>query len=248
MTVTELYQVSVFDDVWRFTSAQQDCQVDGLQWLSQPIHRSATIEQSSDPLKVDTNFEVAAGCELAALVLNPPLNIAPTLTIRRREITGWRTVFTGRIVAGVWNEGWVKVELEPVQTQMQVTGLVEVVSPLCRYDLGSRKCGVTVQPYINAIAAISGNQITLDLPVPLQFQYGYLRVNNENHFIESQVSSTALVLLHHAALDVGARIELIQGCDRTMPCCAERFNNILNFGGAAHLPTKNPYTGDPIDR
>jgi len=36
------------------------------------------------------------------------------------------------------------------------------------------------------------------------------------------------------------------GCSHAVGMCLNKFNNIINFGGQRYLPTKNPYTGDPI--
>ncbi|WP_087022386.1 phage BR0599 family protein [Thaumasiovibrio subtropicus] len=246
--VVELYRVQIGNEEWLFTSAQADVVYQGRRWATQPIERSGNIEQSDDPLKVETSFDVAAGSELADIALNPPLNIAPKLTILRSEGLGYETVFTGRIMAGVWNEGWVKVEVAPVQTELQVTGLVEVVSPQCRYTPGSRKCGLTLQGTNVSVKQCKGALVTFNESLPLHYQFGYLRQGQNHYFIDQQTAKNQVSLLHPALIAVGSTLQIVQGCDRTLQCCAERFNNAANFGGAANLPTKNPYVGDPIDR
>ncbi|ELR65837.1 hypothetical protein C942_00924 [Photobacterium marinum] len=250
MVVIELYQIELHDEVWRFTSNQSDVLANGYHWQSHMIARDASIEQSDDPLRADTSFEVAAGSELANLALNPPLNVAPRVTILRSEDGGrvFYTVFAGRLMAGVWNDGFVTVELEAVHTELQVTGLTETITPQCRYSLGSRKCGVLEKPRVVIIERVEGSRVSLVYPVPEEYAFGYLKQGQNFHFIDRQPDSLTLVLLHPALLAEGERAEITRGCDRTLTTCHRRFNNAVNFGGAVNLPTKNPYVGDPIDR
>ncbi|WP_299022481.1 phage BR0599 family protein [uncultured Photobacterium sp.] len=247
--VIELYQIELRDEVWRFTSNQRDVLANGYNWRTHVIARDASIEQSDDPLRADTSFEVAAGSELANLALNPPLNIAPRVTILRSEDgRTFHTVFAGRLMAGVWNDGFVTVELEAVHTELQVTGLNETVTPQCRYELGCRKCGIKESPREVKIRAAEGNRVTLAYPVPKEYAFGYLQQGGNCHFIDQQPDSLTLVLLHPTKLAVGETAEITRGCDGTLETCHRRFNNAINHGGAVNLPTKNPYVGDPIDR
>ncbi|MDX1301181.1 phage BR0599 family protein [Photobacterium sp.] len=249
MATIELYQIEIQADVWRFTSSQSDVLYKGFNWQSHAIERGASIEQSDDPLRADTSFEVSAGSTLANIALNPPLNVAPKITILRSEdgLTFY-TVFAGRLMAGVWNDGFVSVELEAVHTELQITGLTETVTPHCRYSLGSRKCGHTESPRTVTVAAVNGNLVTLNESLSLEYHYGRLKQGHNHHYIDTQPSSKTLRLLHPATFTPGEQVEVTRGCDRTLATCHSRFNNAINFGGAVNLPTKNPYIGDPIDR
>lgn len=44
----------------------------------------------------------------------------------------------------------------------------------------------------------------------------------------------------------GQAAVLYPGCDRTMPTCIAKFNNVLNFGGFPYLPGKSPFDGTPV--
>ncbi|MDO6497319.1 phage BR0599 family protein [Photobacterium sanguinicancri] len=250
MAVIELYEVSSDFDVLRFTSHQFDVLYKGLNWQSHVIERGGSIEQSDDPLRSDAAFEVAAGSPLANLALNPPLSTAPKVSILRSEDGGktFFTVFAGRLMAGVWNDGFVAVELEAVHTELQVTGLKETVTPQCRFALGSRKCGVAEKPKAVTVKAVDGLVVTLTTALPMSYAFGKLRHNEGLHFIDRQVNATQLKLLHPASIPAGTKVTVFRGCDRSLECCHQRFNNAVNFGGSVNLPKKNPYVGDPIDR
>ena len=44
---------------------------------------------------------------------------------------------------------------------------------------------------------------------------------------------------------VGARVELIEGCDKSLATCAARFANALNFRGEPYLPGMDLLTRYP---
>ena len=51
-------------------------------------------------------------------------------------------------------------------------------------------------------------------------------------------SDGAVVTLRRAPRfdGVGARVELLEGCDKSLATCAGRFGNALNFRGEPYLP------------
>lgn len=47
-------------------------------------------------------------------------------------------------------------------------------------------------------------------------------------------------------LIVGDYVVVFPGCNRTTSDCINKFNNLSNFGGFPHLPSKSPFDGDPV--
>jgi hypothetical protein len=248
-TINDLFFLTVGDREYYFTAAQSDVVYEGKTWISQPIEHYQSIEQSSDPLKVSSAFNVAAGSDLAQLILSPPLNEAIKIRIWRNNLADdYVAIFNGRIVSGMYNAGWIQTMLQPIYTDLLVPGLSESVTRQCRYHLGSRKCGAHVTTIRVAVSNVDGLTIELADPIALIYQFGYLQLGFESRQIDAQPDSTHLVLLHPLGIDVGEQLILTPGCDGLMSTCNGRFDNALNFGGAMHLPVKNPYMGDPINR
>ena len=46
-------------------------------------------------------------------------------------------------------------------------------------------------------------------------------------------------------IPAGSRAELIEGCDRRLTTCAERFGNAVNFRGEPYLPGNDLLTRYP---
>lgn len=116
----------------------------------------------------------------------------------------------------------------------------------CRATLGDRACRVALAPLTHRarVVAQAGTQVTLDRVFAADaLAGGTLRwLDGGNRGL------TTLVLAKEAdgawrladppplAVVAGARIELIEGCDKRAATCRDRFANIANFRGEPHLP------------
>ncbi|GIX24913.1 MAG: hypothetical protein KatS3mg122_2144 [Caldimonas sp.] len=61
------------------------------------------------------------------------------------------------------------------------------------------------------------------------------------HMIVSE-STAGVELLYPVGLAPQTPVELVAGCDHSMPTCAARFDNLANYGGFPFIPTKNPFS------
>ena len=124
--------------------------------------------------------------------------------------------------------------------------VVEETSAECRAELGDRRCRVAMagrRRFARVIAA-DDRVLTLDAVEPGDNVYGggLLRwFGGANGGLESAIgsSSGASVTLWRApafAVAAGVRVELIEGCDKSLATCAGRFANAANFRGEPYLP------------
>jgi uncharacterized phage protein (TIGR02218 family) len=83
------------------------------------------------------------------------------------------------------------------------------------------------------------------------FSFGKLRwLDGPNTGLKSDIlsnSSTTVQLLSPPPFPVapGSRVELLQGCDKTIATCASRFGNAINFRGEPYLPGNDLLTRYP---
>jgi len=68
----------------------------------------------------------------------------------------------------------------------------------------------------------------------------------ERRAIESHAGNTIAMLGTTDGIEVNDWIVVYPGCDRTTATCQGKFNNLSNYGGFPHLPTKSPFDGDPV--
>lgn len=124
--------------------------------------------------------------------------------------------------------------------------VVEETSPGCRAELGDRRCRVAMagRRRFARVLAVEDVQVTVDAVEPVGNPYGAGRLRwfgGTNAGLESAVAAsegTRIVLERPAAFVVaaGALVELIEGCDKRLETCRDRFANAANFRGEPYLP------------
>jgi len=122
----------------------------------------------------------------------------------------------------------------------------EATSPDCRAELGDRRCRVAMagRRRFARVVAADGERVTLDRVEPSADAYGgglARWLGGANSGFESAVTASAgasvtLRALPPFAVESGALIEVIEGCDKTIATCAGRFGNAANFRGEPYLP------------
>lgn len=122
----------------------------------------------------------------------------------------------------------------------------EETSPECRAELGDRRCRVTMagRRRLARVTACADEQLTLDTAEPVANGWGGGRLrwlSGANGGCEDWVMASAgsVVTLRTPPRFVprpGERVEVIEGCDKSLATCAGRFANAANFRGEPYLP------------
>lgn len=123
--------------------------------------------------------------------------------------------------------------------------VVEETSPECRAELGDRRCRVAMagRRRFARVTGVAEMVVTLDRAEPGANAYGGGRlrwIGGSNSGLEDSVvrSEEAVVHLRRPPRfdGVGALVELVEGCDKSIATCAGRFGNAVNFRGEPYLP------------
>jgi uncharacterized phage protein (TIGR02218 family) len=124
--------------------------------------------------------------------------------------------------------------------------VVEQTSPDCRAQLGDRRCRVDLAPRTRfaRVVAVAEAVLTLDAAEPSANAYAYGRLrwlDGDNAGLSAALlsSTAATVTLRDPApfaIAAGARVELLEGCDRLLATCQDRFANAVHFRGEPYLP------------
>jgi uncharacterized phage protein (TIGR02218 family) len=159
----------------------------------------------------------------------------------------------GTIGAVETRGGALTAELRGVAARLE-RPVVEETSPECRAELGDARCRIAMagRRRFAVVTAADGAVLTLDTSEPLGNAYGGGRLRwfgGANSGLEDAIASSgdATVTLRRAPRfeGVGARVELIEGCDKSLATCAGRFANVLNFRGEPYLPGMDLLTRYP---
>lgn len=132
----------------------------------------------------------------------------------------------------------------------------EQTSPECRAALGDRRCRVDLAPRTRfaRVAGVSDETlVTLDTdePTPNAYAYGRLTwIDGDNGGLSGAIRSSEGAQIRLAevpafAIEAGAMVRLIEGCDRSLATCRDRFANAANFRGEPFLPGNDLLTRYP---
>jgi uncharacterized phage protein (TIGR02218 family) len=124
--------------------------------------------------------------------------------------------------------------------------VAEETSPACRATLGDRRCRVDLAGRRRrvAVVGIAGSVVTLDAAPAADgaHDFGTLRwIDGALAGIEARILASAGTTLSladapPASLALPVAVELLEGCDRQLATCRDRFANVVNFQGEPHLP------------
>lgn len=134
--------------------------------------------------------------------------------------------------------------------------IVPQTSPSCRANFCDAACGLNREKFrhISRINHVEGDRVILEGAMPFvanSFAYGRLRILSGAHcgrafdIIENDADSFALSLAPGDGIESGARIEIVEGCDKQITTCGSRFDNAVNFRGEPYLPGNDLLTRYP---
>jgi uncharacterized phage protein (TIGR02218 family) len=123
----------------------------------------------------------------------------------------------------------------------------------CRAVFGDKQCRVDLagRTAVAHVVTVEAGALTLDIPVDDRFVLGRLRyMSGVNCGLSTVILSASgnvveVRELPRAAVEIGCRIELREGCDKRFETCVTRFANAVNFRGEPHLPGNDLLTRYP---
>lgn len=133
---------------------------------------------------------------------------------------------------------------------------IETYSPECRAELGDRRCRIDLAGRARAaVVAVADSRQTITMVETGAALAAYVggrfrALSGDNAGIDARIiaaDAAALTLFEPLPFDVaaGTRVELREGCDKSIATCADRFANAVNFRGEPHVPGGDVLTRFP---
>lgn len=260
----ELYDISFGANAWHYTNSVEVEEFAGTQYTPIAIKRGET-EDSGDATKANIeitiprnsilseSFKAAMPSEPISLTVrqfhrNAPPAIDPTL----RMVVIWK----GRIVGVAWRGDEMVMTSESIFASLLRTGVNRKYSRQCTHTLYGKGCMLQRDEWkvIATPSAISGTVLTIDHGKDDNwFAGGFIVYRNaqtgatERRVIKSNNTSSVTLLAHPIGMEAGeTEVALYAGCDHTVNACANKFDNVINYGGQPYIPIMNPFGGSPI--
>ncbi len=232
-----------------FTSHDRDLLVDGLVHLSRPGMSPSAIVLG-DGVTAD-DLEVAGGLSAAALTRADLLAGRWDGARLRLFLVDWRDPALGQVALAAGTLGDVALgeagdagfvaTLESPAAALRASA-VEICSPECRAELGDARCRVSLRgrSRIAAISAADAGRFQVSGLNPADHaECRMLVLDGAAAGLERRLIAAVEGWLHMdepAALAVGDRVLLTEGCDKRFATCRDRFGNAANFRGEPHVP------------
>lgn len=239
------------------TSADRSVEHDGVRHDAAPgmmpaaIVRTGTLEAGSGEVAGAVTSGALAGADLAAGRWD---GAAVTLSA-----VDWNDSDAAGMVLSRGEIGEVSVEGTSFSAELRGAAarldapVCPVTSPTCRASFGDAQCRVDLagRSVRAAVVAIGDDAVTIDHVAEGRFLFGRLRwLSGANCGISTVIwgcSGSQLRLRELAPHPIarGDRVELREGCDKTIATCGTRFGNVPNFRGEPHVPGNDLLTRYP---
>lgn len=265
----ELYQFSHGGSFTRVTNASNPKTVGATTYAPASIKRTQISQSKKEDsgritVKVPSSFPVVL--EFRAILPSQ----RPVLTIFRYHLSDMTeevvAIWVGRVASVKFAGGIAEMVCDPIQSSFNRQVPRYVYSGICNHVLYDGGCLVTANNfrYDGVIGSISSDALEFTMSglrtavdsLPnvvnlssaqrdVYWQGGFMIVNNEFRGIyEGNVGGdpdTIRTTLPFVDADVGDQIQVYAGCDHSSVTCADKFDNVLRFGGFPHIPSLNPF-------
>ncbi|MGG5965240.1 phage BR0599 family protein [Salmonella enterica] len=247
-----LYQFSLGNKFWRYTSADMDLTMLGQHWEAVAIRDGGFMQGTGD------NVEIS-------LASNNPVvqlfrGIPPSSPVQVR-VYRWHNTDPAQECHTVWVGSVSEVRREsPEQVKLLSTGVASSFTRTglrltwgrgCPYSLYDHNCRVSADRMAVRdlpVTAVTGSGITVTLPTGTTqgyFSGGYIEWTDDGFLqrrgIRTHSDSVLQLFGGGQGLSTGMVITAYPGCDLTLETCAKKFSNELNYGGCPHMPGISPW-------
>ena len=250
----ELYELSVGFDTFNLTSAEDEF-VDGVTTYTPTEVKRTTITVGPEDRQDVLELSLPSDHEFVQRFISIPPGQEATLTIKRfHRFDG----ATPEIL--VWFKGIVRsvgFSDDGFRSTIAVTPLTGGLSRLVPRFLYSNVCNHV--HYDSGCKVIQNNfrlqgTITVvdgfDITVPGAsgfaddfFNSGFVSLGGSDfRLVLDHTGDVLRLLLPFPNADlIGSAVDVFAGCDHSIVVCKTKYNNVLNYGGFAFVPTKNPF-------
>jgi uncharacterized phage protein (TIGR02218 family) len=243
-----------------FTSHDRDVEVDGLLLRASPGMMPSTITET---LGLDFDGLDVRGALTADAIRPDDLHsgrwdgawLAIFLFDWTDPLAGKRLLAIGELGAISHSDEAFEAEFRGPAVKLDIP-VAPFTSPGCRAAFCDAACGLNQQRFTHktVVTSVTGASATFSVALPIAagaFDFGQLRwldgLNCGQRFEILASTTNALQLATSPAFPVavGARVELVEGCDKTIATCGTRFANAINFRGEPYLPGNDLLTRYP---
>ncbi len=250
----EVYTISVGVDVYYYTSHSMDITIGSTVYEAIPISRSnvgqgaeerrrnVTVRMPSDNAFVERYIDVVPGQRATVTVVRLQRDETPTFNTQV-------LVFKGSVASVQFIDDGNQVEVITRSIEAATSRAIPrfTFMGMCNHVWADNGCKVnsTAFAIVGNCSAETGNIITItgaNAQPDGYWKGGWCKPNAKSDFrlILAHTGNNLTLLLPFSEPALSADVQVFPGCDHTLTGdCAIKFDNVLEFGGFAFVPTKN---------
>jgi len=254
----ELYTFTIGAVIYRWTSAEDDITESSDTFTAIPISRSTIKGGGPDTRKEHLIVTVSGDNAVASQFIDSVPGVTALLTIERIQRSDGAsyevvTIFNGKIASVAFQKSGreAKIKIAPLVTAQSKPIPNHTYQSLCNHVLYDDICQVddtsaTFRLSGAEVTAESGNTITVtgaDANGDGYYTGGWVESagSSDRRLILDQTGTVLTILLPFASTQLGSDVTVFAGCDHAISTCKSKFDNVINFGGFAWVPSKNVF-------
>ena len=241
------------EDTYCYTNAEKVVDFGGRLYIPAAIARGEVASSGTlDKANLDVTIQVAT--DVTELFRQYPPSYTMGLIMYQGHVndrsSDFRGFWSGRVLSSAWVGNECTFNCEPVATSMRRPGLKMNYQRGCPHTLyDPNACRANRLAYTTQCTALYPYNMIGVAPfgyaTPKHFNRGYLEYlssKGRRQICTIDVFDGTNLQLIGTPQDmvVGTEIKMYRGCAHTMADCRTVHNNILNYGGCAWIPQKNP--------
>ncbi len=244
--------------VWTYTSADRDVSLGGRIYKAIAM-KVGPVNQGDDVQSDEVTIEMPADTPLVSWHILVPPTEEVTVQVARYHRNGDDAVvrFSGR-VDRVKRVSPLKAEVKckTLLASFMRGGARLTWQRECGHALYGPGCGVNkaLHAVAGTVATLNSSAITADALASLadgRFNGGFIEWDFQpamraRRAITSHAGTFAALLGGTYGMSVGTPFIAYPGCPRNPAGCNDLYNNLPNYGGFHHMPSKSPFDGDPV--
>lgn len=254
----ELYQFTVYESDYLFTTASTRQTVELRDYEPQPMRRSSP-EATTEIPKQNLTISAAADHPMTAFYTgNPPSTVVllRILRLHRGDATP-QPFWAGRVLNCEWRGDEAHFYCESIYTSLRRTGLRRLYGRGCPYVLYGDQCKADEELFKSNVTllTVDGNTLTgtaFGDESDGRYTGGLLSVEQVSgevvrRAIIEHVGTSIKVTHAIAGLEAGDVVQAFPGCAHDLADCNDFFANTDNYGGLAPFMQKlNPFGGGNV--
>jgi uncharacterized phage protein (TIGR02218 family) len=254
-----LYAFALGAATWRYTSSDKDLTLNGYNWKAVAISDDGvklTGEAATDNLQITAPSSIAP----AQMFIGTPPSQSIIVNIFHYHEGDTNAVlsYMGEVYEVNQPEpGTAVISCDTISASMKRDGLRLAWQRNCPYalyddqtckaDKAAHVINAVVVDVVDNLVSLSGLTGVKDGTLDGGFlEWQHPSRGTEFRGIEKQTDTTIEIFGLADGIYYGLSVKAYPGCARTTADCADKFNNLDNYGGVPDLPGKSPFDGDPV--